>query len=141
MLGFEGPELAGVLSAVSVATERIVEMLKGFLPERLSSKLNKPANPGAAGGSASSRSQDPNAEARRRALNHLVALVVGFALLWLLWLGAPSSDEAASAARGAGSDLLKDTGSLFLMALLASGGSGVWNGIVDLIAKLSKPSR
>ena len=95
-----------LLIALSVASERLVEIVKGFVL-----KLNK-ENP------------DPAQEGRRKAVLQILAVISGLFTAWL------TKDIAAIKA------ITPDTALAWIpLGLLASGGSGFWNSIQTYVAK------
>jgi hypothetical protein len=98
--------IVALVAALSVASERLVEIIKGIIPF-----LNK-ENP------------DPNAEGYRQALLHVLAVVAGIVTAWL------ASSTAAI------KSVLPDTPLAWIgVGLLASGGSGFWNSIQGYVNK------
>ncbi len=104
-------KLVTLLAAMSVSVERIVEILKGFIPY-----LNKQLDPG-------------SAENRRRALLHVIAALFG-ALIAYLGHAQISSIAAAKP--------LMDLQWLgyIIIGLLTAGGSAFWNHVLDIIGAL-----
>jgi hypothetical protein len=98
--------IVALLAALSVASERLVEIIKGFIPP-----LNK-ENP------------DPAAEGRRQAMLHVLAVIAGIATAWL------------ASQTGAIKSVIPDTPLAWIVVgLLASGGSGFWNSIQGYVNK------
>ncbi len=98
--------IVALLAALSVASERLVEIIKGFIPF-----LNK-ENP------------DPAAEGRRQAILHVLALIAGILTAYL------------ASTTGAIKSVLPDAPLAWIVVgLLASGGSGFWNSIQTYVNK------
>jgi hypothetical protein len=98
--------IVALLAALSVASERLVEIIKGFIPP-----LNK-ENP------------DPKGEGRRQAMLHILAVVAGIVTAWLA-----STTPAVKS-------VFPDTPLAWIVVgLLASGGSGFWNSIQGYVNK------
>jgi hypothetical protein len=98
--------VVALLAALSVASERLVEIIKGFIPP-----LSK-ENP------------DPAAEGRRQAMLHLLAVIAGIVTAWL------------AGSTGAIKSVVPDTPLAWIVVgLLASGGSGFWNSIQGYVNK------
>lgn len=98
-----------LLAALSVATERLVEIIKGSIPW-----LNLQGKSG-------------NQEGWRQATLHLLAAVCGIVTAYL----------ANSAVQGAIPAGWSTGGGICVIGLLASGGSGFWNSILSY-AKAAK---
>jgi hypothetical protein len=96
--------------ALSIASERLVEIIKGFIPD-----LNKEAS-------------DPDAEGRRRAYLQLLAVFAGILTTFLAWDYIPLNAQIKSEA--------DKYWSILGFGLLASGGSGFWNSILTYITKV-----
>ena len=99
------PTVVSVLVALSVASERLVEIIKGLIPF-----LNN-------------QNSDPTMEGWRKACLQLMAVGAGIVTAWLAQAGLQTSLPAA---------WTTSTGILAL-GLLASGGSGFWNSILAYI--------
>jgi hypothetical protein len=98
--------VVALLAALSVASERLVEIVKGF-----SSFL-------------STENTDATRERWRKALLQILALLAGLLTAWL------TKDTSAVKA------LIPDTNLAWIpLGLLASGGSGFWNSIQTYLAK------
>ena len=99
-------EFVAVLAALSMASERLVEILKGLVP---SLNLENP---------------DPRKEGMRKAAIQFLAVAAGIA--------------TAALAYPAVADVFKEpsAGTIFALGLLASGGSGFWNGILTYLKNL-----
>lgn len=91
-----------LILTLSVATERLVEIIKGLLPSAW----------------LSDKQSDPGKERVRKTLLQILAVVAGIATAWL-------SSSYYSA------DLVKVNSSFHVvgLGLLASGGSGFWNSV------------
>jgi hypothetical protein len=100
-----------LLAAMSVSVERVVEILKGFIPY-----LNTAATPA-------------SAENRRRAILHVIAAAVGSLMAFL------ASDQIAKLPAA---QPLLDLHWLgyAIMGLLTAGGSAFWNHVLDIIGAL-----
>jgi hypothetical protein len=101
-------ELASVVLALSIASERLVEIVKGLIPW-----LNK-------------SSSDEDAEGRRCSVLQLLAVVSGVVTALLAKDCLPVDLIPQSA----------NFWSILGLGLLASGGSGFWNTIVTYFAKI-----
>ena len=98
--------IVALLAALSVASERLVEIIKGLIPP-----LNK-ENP------------DPAAEGRRQTMLHVLAIIAGMVTAWLA-----STTTAVKS-------VIPDTHLAWIVVgLLASGGSGFWNSIQGYVNK------
>lgn len=95
-----------VVLALSVATERLVEILKGFIPN-----LDQP-------------NDDPKLEARRRSYLQILAVIGGILTAFL-------SREMILTEIA----FLKTDFGVLSLGLLASGGSGFWNAILTYVAQ------
>ena len=104
-------ELVTVLIALSVATERIVEIIKGMIPFLSSEK-------------------DARKEQWRRVALHVLAMCAG---IFTAWLALPAAGIALPPEWAS-------TRGIFALGLLASGGSGFWNSILSylLLVKTDK---
>ena len=100
--------IVAVIVALSIASERLVEIIKGLLPF-----LNK------------ENTTDPTKEGWRRAALHVLAVAAGIVTAWLAQPIIPTKAGALS------SDL-----SFLPLGLLASGGSGFWNSILTYFLKI-----
>jgi hypothetical protein len=102
--------LVGLILALSIASERLVEIVKGVWPW-----VNKP------------KPEDDIAEGRRRTVLQLMAVVAGIATAFLARSAIPVGILPADA-----------TGVLPIVALglLASGGSGFWNAILGYMLQV-----
>ena len=97
-----------LILALSVASERLVEIIKGFIPS-----LDKEVP------------NDAKAEARRRSYLQILAVLSGVLTAFLAQDYIPK--EIAEATKG---------GAILGLGLLASGGSGFWNSILTYVTKL-----
>lgn len=102
--------IVALLVALSVASERLVEIIKGFIPY-LERKLEE--------GSAE--------EGRRSAIIQIMAVGSGIFTAWL------ASDYLPKDVLGA---TLGDAWSILGLGLLASGGSGFWNSVLTYVTKV-----
>lgn len=107
--------LVSILITLSIASERLVEIIKGFIPY-----LNI-------------EQTDPKAEARRKALIHILSVTSGVITAFL----------AKPILAGIINELFKssppnlDNFPLILaLGLLASGGSGLWNSVLEYLLKI-----
>lgn len=103
--------IVALLSALSIASERLVEIIKGTVPWLNIAKT------------------DPNAEGWRQAALRVLAALAGVATAWL-----------ASTAEAVGNLIPSNPGAWIVLGLLASGGSGFWNSIQGYVnqAKTAK---
>jgi hypothetical protein len=101
--------LVSLILALSIASERLVEIVKGLVPWL---NTEKP---------------DPNDEGRRGAALQFLAILAGIATAFLARGAIPVGILPAEA-----------TGPLPILALglLASGGSGFWNSILGYVGKV-----
>ena len=107
--------LVSVLVALSVAAERLVEIIKGFIPF-----LNQ-------------ENSDPRMEGIRKSLLQFLAVVSG---LVTVFLTRPVIGNAGAAAPGTLiPQLLNSWPGLLALGLLTSGGSGFWNSIQTFVNK------
>ena len=97
--------IVGVLVALSVASERLVEIIKGF------SKFLSDANP------------DPVGDRWRRMLLQLIAVGAGIVTALL----------TQPAIKGVVPGLSDNVWGILALGLLASGGSGFWNAILAYV--------
>lgn len=91
--------LAALVVALSIASERMVEIVKGYIPYLSTSK------------------DDPAQESRRRSMIQLLAVLAG---IGTSFLAAPALPPET---------IPDNWMSKFALGLLASGGSGMWNSI------------
>lgn len=106
------PTIITLLIALSVATERFVEIVKGFFWQL------------------SERKEDPRLEARRRVILHALAALGGMGTTVLAW---PVVQEVVP---GETTPL-----TVVALGLLASGGSGFWNTILTYVLNLKELRR
>jgi len=109
------PTIITLLIALSVATERVVEIIKSVIP-----RLDI-ADP------------DPKREGRRRAMLHLLAVVGGVAIATGSW---PIVSEVLGRKAGP-----IDISTTLALGLLASGGSGFWNSILSYFVSIKDLKR
>ncbi len=106
--------LLSILIALSLATERITETIKGL--------------PYVSGWLAMEKSPDSSAEEFRKAFIQLLAIAIGTALTYTVQgqvfpsLGIPSGHLSIC----------------LLFGAMASGGSGMWNSALDIVRDVSK---
>jgi len=99
--------LASLILALSIASERLVEIIKGYIPLL--------STPGAT----------KESEGRRRATLQLMAVAAGIITAWLSRAYIPKELSDAMDGRA------------FLgLGLLASGGSGLWNSVLSYLLKV-----
>jgi hypothetical protein len=110
-------KIVTLIVAISVAAERIVELVKGL--------IGSIANP--LGTWLNTQNSDPVKETRRQLVLHLMALGAG---IWASYLGA----TAIKTALGIGVMESID-GWIFVFGLCASGGSSFWNSILTFLVK------
>lgn len=101
----ETSSLAGLVVAISVATERIVEIIKGFFPF-----LNQ-------------QSTDAAIEGRRKAIIQLLAATSGVGTILLVAPMFPANN------------FTDNWLGKIALGLIASGGSGFWNSIQGYVAQ------
>ena len=97
--------IVSVIIVLSVASERLVEIIKGLIPA-----INK-ANP------------DPAKEGRRKALLQSLAVIAGVV----------TSIIAMKTLQGVVPDAWNTPMGVFGLGLLASGGSGFWNSVLGYV--------
>jgi len=102
------PSVITLLIALSVAGERLVEIIKGMVPWLERDK------------------QNPSEEARRRAALQLMAVGAGIGIAALAW---PIAREVLPANQNAVTAPLA-------LGLLSSGGSGFWHSILGYVVNL-----
>ena len=113
--GMSASNLTGLVSlilALSIASERLVEIIKGFVP-----MLNKAIS--------SSDDKSRNAEGRRQAYIQILAVVSGIFTAYLSRNYIPQEIAAPT-----------ETWTVLGLGLLASGGSGFWNSVLGYVTKL-----
>jgi drug/metabolite transporter (DMT)-like permease len=98
-----------LLAALSVATERLVEIIKGAIPP-----LNNTA-------------KNPTMEGFRQATLHVLAAISGFVSAWMAGATMPGVIPTS----------WNTLGGYVIIGLLVSGGSGFWNSILSY-AKATK---
>jgi hypothetical protein len=96
--------IVGLLAALSVASERLVEIVKGLVPA-----LNQ-------------QSPNPKIEGWRRAALHILAALAGIVTAFVAGQAFPDTIHVPSGILGK-----------IILGLLASGGSGFWNSILDYV--------
>jgi hypothetical protein len=101
------PTVVTLIIALSVATERFVEIVKGVVPWL------------------SLENTDPRAEARRRAALQFLAVVGGVVISALAW---PITRQIIPDGQ--------QFSLVLALGLLASGGSGFWNSILGYVTNL-----
>ncbi|MGB0563772.1 MAG: hypothetical protein ACPGVO_18530 [Spirulinaceae cyanobacterium] len=99
--------IVGIITALSIASERLVEIIQGFVPI-----LNV-------------KQTDPKKEARRRAVLQLLAVGSGIATAFLAQDYLPPEMNIAS-----------NNWNILGLGLLASGGSGFWHTVLTYFAKV-----
>ena len=102
-----------LLAALSVATERLVEIIKGAIPV-----LNNKA-------------KDPTMEGFRQVVLHLLAAISGFVSAWMAGATMPGVLPAS----------WNTYGGYVIIGLLVSGGSGFWNSTPLATPKQPRTSR
>jgi hypothetical protein len=103
-------ELVGILVALSAASERLVDIVKGFI-----TSLQKPA---------ANTTVDPEEEGRRKAIIQLMAVFAGLLTTWLAW---PIIGDMFPGTPG------NNTMVIVGLGFLVSGGSGLWNSILTYL--------
>ena len=104
------PSVVTLLIALSVATERVVEIVKGFWPY-----VNQ-------------QKSDPIAEAKRTAVVQGLAVVGGIVIAWLSW---PIVKQVLPV-----DETFTRIPTVLALGFLASGGSGFWNSILGYVLNL-----
>lgn len=99
--------IVGLLVALSVASERLVEIIKGSWPYLSTEK------------------SDPAAEGRRQAGLQLLAVLAGIATAFLARPAIPDALLPTT-----------NTWAIIALGLLASGGSGFWNSILSYVLEV-----
>ena len=97
-------QYVSLLVALSVASERLVEIVKGMIPWLATQNPN------------------PGTEARRKAVLQLLAAAAGIVTALL-----------ASTTSALGGAIPKNPWAIVALGLLSSGGSGLWNGVLDYV--------
>ncbi|HKF73101.1 MAG TPA: hypothetical protein VKB68_15220 [Stellaceae bacterium] len=105
--------VVGYIAGVSVANERLTEVIKG-IPVLSPLLVGKP---GATG----------EKEESRKAVIHVVAIAIGTCVTWL------SYDQVKGAA---GID--PGLGVYFLFGAMSAGGSGMWNSVLDILRQVNQ---
>ncbi len=98
--------IISVILALSIASERLVEIIKGFIPA-----LDK-------------QDLDQKAEGRRRSYLQILAVFSGVLTAFLARDYIPSEIAAPT-----------ESWSILGLGLLASGGSGLWNSVLTYVTK------
>jgi hypothetical protein len=111
-------EFVGILVALSAASERLVDIAKGFIKS-----LQKPAADGTV---------SPAEEARRKAIIQAMAVAAGLLTTWLAWPIIGSMFPGTL-----GNNALVIIG----LGFLVSGGSGLWNSILSYLLAIKDLKR
>ena len=98
--------IVGVILALSIASERLVEIIKGFIPG-----LDK-------------QDSDPKAEGRRRSYLQILAVLSGVLTAFLARDYIPPEIAKPT-----------ESWAILGLGLLASGGSGFWNSVLTYVTK------
>jgi len=98
-----------LLIALSVATERAVEIVKSLTPWLDNVR------------------PEPVSEGRRRAAIQALGVLFGIAIAFFSW---PITAQVM------GSSQVRDGSTIFALGLLASGGSGFWNSLLGIVLNL-----
>lgn len=99
---------AAFLVALSVASERLVEIIKGFIP------------------ALSKRQEDATKEGRRAAILQIIAVLSGILTAFL----------AMPASKAVLPGTLTSLPGILALGLMASGGSGFWNAILSYLLQI-----
>jgi len=99
-----------VLIVLSIASERLVEIIKGFIPY-----LDK-------------KNDDQKKEGKRKAYLHIIAIFAGILTAFL----------AKKTLGNSVPESWNTTTGILALGLLASGGSGFWNSILDYVNEVKK---
>ena len=102
------------VAGLSVATERVTEILKGYL-----------------GKLAFEREDDPKAEERRKARIQILAIVVGAVLSFVTY-------QQIQPALKLPADAWSRVAICIVFGAMASGGSGLWNSALDIVREVNK---
>jgi hypothetical protein len=102
----------GFLAGLSVATERITEIIKGLIA-KLAVEL------------------DGEDEERRKALVQIIAVLVGSALSFAVYGQIQATFHLPS-------DFWPKLGICFVLGTMASGGSGLWNSVLDIVREVNR---
>lgn len=110
--------IAGLLVSLSVASERLVEIIKGLIPWLDKDKTDTQGVTAA----------DQASEGRRRSVLLTLAVIAGWVTSWLAWPAISSVLAQANIAA-------EDDKVLWVVSLglLASGGSSVWNSVLTYL--------
>lgn len=108
--------IVSVILALSVASERLVEIIKGW-----NTFLN-------------TKSIDPTKENKRKTCIHILSLLSGCLTVFLAWNFLPTELTA-------GLTILQQLMAGFALGLLASGGSSFWNSILTYMLGLKELKR
>jgi hypothetical protein len=104
------PSIITLLIALSVATERVVEIIKGFWPYANQTKT------------------DPNQEAKRQAVVQALAVGGGILVALLSWpIVRQVLPQDGTISKGS---------AVLALGFLASGGSGFWNSILGYVLRM-----
>ena len=111
-----------VLIPLSIASERLVEIIKGWIPalnemQPSDSDTNIPFT------------KIAYTEGRRKAILQILAVVAG---ILTAWIGQSAIAEVAPAIAGTG------PWGVLALGLLASGGSGLWNSVLTYILQIKE---
>jgi hypothetical protein len=103
------------IAGLSVATERITEIVKGFIARTL----------------AIEKRDDPAKEEHRKAFVQVLAIVIGGVLAFLTY------DQIQGVLK-LPADTSAKLGISFVFGAMASGGSGLWNSALDILREVNK---
>ncbi|MDD5261205.1 MAG: hypothetical protein PHD76_05080 [Methylacidiphilales bacterium] len=103
--------LVALILALSVASERLVEILKGLSPFLNTQNVN------------------PVLEGRRKAMLQFMAMLGGVLTSWLAW-------PAINTVKGL--DSINPYAGVLALGLLASGGSGLWNSVLTYFSMVKE---
>ena len=109
--------VVGLLAALSVASERLVEIIKGIFPSLDQTKT------------------DAGQESRRKLTLHGLAILAGIATAFASSSAFP---DAVKNLLPQGLTGIQHWTGTVVLGFLASGGSGFWNSILDYVNKLKK---
>jgi hypothetical protein len=117
--------LLGFLAALSVATERITETIKGFplLSKWLSTERTAPA-----GATPEETKKAALEEELRKATIHIIAIGVGTLLAWLVRTQLPAGFPIH----------ITDLPTAVVFGAITSGGSAMWNSALDIVREVNK---
>lgn len=113
-------ELLGLLVALSAASERLVDITKGYIPS-LQKSFNNPGQVAV-----------PVKEPQRKATIQLMAVLAGLVTAWLAW---PIVGEMFPGTLGSNTLVIIGLG------FLVSGGSGLWNSILSYLLAIKDLKR